>query len=194
MEKFPCPIYASSTRPRNSNSVMWTWNSRRATTDRGLWRRKPPQASRSMGVRKTHRVCAAFSTNAKSPQESSRYEHRTGPSRSSPSPRLHRAGIAVSLYRGDAFRLLHGSPVSRVHRRTLGQAHDHVLEQTSRQETRPNRMLSEERDGLPPLLPPPLSADRTREHPQSPRTRNRIHPAAHRNARFRSPERGVSVP
>src|SRR6266851_10489205 len=188
MERFPCPIYASSTRPRNSNYFMWTWNWPRVTTGRGLWRRKPPQVSRSTAAPRRHRVCAAFSTTAKSPQESSRYEHRTGPSRSSPSPRLHPAGIAVSLYRGDAFWLLHGSPVSRVHRRTLGQAHDHLLEQTSRQETRQNRTLSEERDGLPPLLPPPLSADRTREHPQSPRTRNRIHPPAHRNARFRSPE------
>src|ERR1700674_430568 len=161
MERFPCPICASSTRARNSNCVTWTWNWPRVITGRVLLRRKPPQASRFMGVRKTHRVCAAFSTNAKSPQESSRYEHRTGPSRCSPSPRLHRAGIAVSLYRGDPFRLLCGASIPRLHLCPLGQAHDHLLEQTSRQETRSDRMFSEERNGLPPLLPPPLSPDRT---------------------------------
>src|SRR5208283_3548085 len=79
------------------------------TTDLGLWRKKPPQASRSMVVRKTHRVCAAFSTNAKSPHGSSRYEYRPSPSRRSKSPRLHRSGSPLSLHRSDAFRLLCGA-------------------------------------------------------------------------------------
>ena len=35
----------------------------------------------TMRVRKMLRVCAAYSTNAKSPQESSRYEHRACSSR-----------------------------------------------------------------------------------------------------------------
>src|SRR5260370_5961928 len=194
MERFPFPICASSMRPPKPNYVTWTWNSRRATTGRERWRKKHPRASRSTGVRKTHRVCVAFSTNAKSPHESSRYEHRSRPSRCSPSPRLHRGRSPLSLYCGDAFRLFCGTPISCLHRCSLGQAHNYLLEQTSRQETRSDRMLSKERNGLSPVLAPPLPPDRPREHPQSPATRNRIHPAPHRNARFCPPEPGVSVP
>src|SRR6266404_5989173 len=194
MERFPCPICASSMRPPNSNCVTSTWNWQRVTTDPGLLRKKPPRASRSMGVRKTHPVCATFSTNAKSPLESSRYEHRTCPSRCPESSRIHGKGGPVSLHRSDAFRLLRVASIPRLHRRPLGQAHDHLLGQTSHQASRPDRMLSKERNGLSPVLPPSLPPDRPRKHSQSPRTRNRPHPAAHWNARFCSPESGVSVP
>src|SRR6266436_2382732 len=190
MERFPCPISALSMRPPKPSYVTWTWNWRRATTDHELWRKKPLRASRSMGVRKTHRVCAAFSTNAESPQESSRYEHCTRPSRCPESSRLHRSGSPFSLHRSDAFRLLCGPSIPRVYRRSLGQAHDPLLEQTSNQAPRPHRILSKERNHLSPVLPPALPPDRPRKHSQPPRTRNRIHPAAHRNARFRSPEPG----
>src|SRR6266576_6413731 len=142
MERFPFPIFASSMRLRSSNCVMWTWNWRPATTGRGVWRKKPPQASRSMGIRKTQRVCAAFSTNTKSPQRSSHYEHLSSPSQCSPSPRLHRSRSPLSLHRGDAFRVLRGTSIPGLHLFPLGQAHDHFLEQTSHQKTRPDRALS----------------------------------------------------
>src|ERR1700683_2408957 len=147
MEGFPCPICASSTRPRNSNCVMWTWNWRRVSTDRALWRKKLPRASHSMGVRKTHRVCAGFSTNAKSPQESSRYEHCSCPSRCPKSPRIHRSRSLLSVHCGDTFRLLCCTSIPRFHRGPLGKAHDQLLDQTPHQETRSNRMLSKERNG-----------------------------------------------
>ena len=76
---------------------------------------KPPQDSRSMGTRKTHRVCAACSTNTKSPQGSSRYEHLSSPSRCSRIPWLHRSGSPLSLHRSDAFRLLRGTSIPRLH-------------------------------------------------------------------------------
>ena len=133
----PFPICASSTKTQSSNCAMWTWNWRRATTDRAPWRQKPPRASRSMRVRKTHRVCAACSTNAKSPQESSRYEHRARPSRCPESSRIHRNRGPVSLHRSDAFRLLRGASIPRLHRCPLGQAHDHLLEQTPHQADTP---------------------------------------------------------
>src|SRR5580692_2886284 len=194
MERFPCPICAWSTKSRNSNCAMWTWNSPRVITDHALWRQKPPRVSRCMRDRKTHRVCVAFSTNVRSPQESSIYEHCTHPSRCPESSRLHRSRGSVSLHRSDAFGLLCGTPVSRLHRRPLGQAHDPLLEQTSHQEACPDRMFSKKRNGLSPVLPASLPPDRPREHSQPARTRNRTHPAAHRHARFRSPESGVSVP
>src|SRR5229473_8420518 len=146
MERFLSPICVLSMRIPNSNCVMSIWSWRRATTDRARWPKRPPLASRSMGVRKTHPVCAAFSTNVKSPQESSRYEHRACPSRCPESSRLHRSGGSLSLHRSDAFRLLYGASVSRVHRSPLGQAHDHLLEQTSCQASCPDRMLSKERN------------------------------------------------
>src|SRR6266851_263538 len=194
MERFPCLICASSMRPQSSNCVTWTWNWRRATTGRRLWLKKHPRASRSMDVQKTRRVCAAFSTSAKSLRESSRYEHRCRPSRCTPSPRLHRGRSPFSLHRGDAFRLFCCTSIPCLCRCSLGQAHDPLLEQTSNQTARPDRVLSEERNRLSLVLPPPLPPDRPREHSQPPRTRNRTHPAAHRNARFCSPESGASVP
>src|SRR6266446_8759411 len=184
MERFPCPICASSMRPPNSNCVTSTWNWRRVTTDPGLLRKKPPRASRSMGVRKTHRVCGAFSTNVKSPLESSRYEHCPCPSRCSQGVRIHRGRSPLSLHCGHAFRLLCGAPIPRLHHRPLGLQNQHLLEQTSHQKTRPDGMLSKERNGLSLVLAPALPPDRPREHPQSPATRNRIHPATYRNARF----------
>src|SRR5258708_5271830 len=184
MERFPFPICALSMRPRNSNCVTWTWSWLRAITDRELWLKKPPQASRSTGVRKMHRVCAACSTNKKSRHESSRYEHRSRPSRCARSPWLHQGRSSVSLYRGDAFRLLRGAPIPRLHRYPLGLPNQHLLEQTSHQETRPDGMFSKERNGLPLILAPALSPDRPREHPQSPSTRDRVHPAPHRDSRF----------
>src|SRR6266446_6532169 len=120
MERFPCPICASSMKLPNSNCVTSTWNWRRVTTDPGLLRKKPPRASRSMGVRKTHRVYGAFSTNVKSPLESLRYEHCTCPSHCPEGSRIHRNGGPVSLHRGDAFRLLRGASIPRVHGRPLG--------------------------------------------------------------------------
>src|SRR5208282_5399394 len=168
-ERFLSPICVSSMRPPNWNCVTWTWNSRRVITGHALWRQKPPRASRSMGARKTHRVCVAFSTNARSPQKSSRYEHCTRPSRCPESSGLHRNGGTFSLHCGDAFRLLCSASVSRVHRRSLGQAHDPLLEQTSNQAPRPHRVLSKERHHLSPVLPPPLPPDRPRKHSQPPR-------------------------
>src|SRR5712692_1668412 len=194
MERFPCPIYASSMRPRNSNCVMWTWSWRRAITDRELLRKKPPQASRSMGVRKMHRVCAAFSTNAKSPHQFSRYEHHHCPSRCLEGPRLHRSGSPLSLHCGDAFRLLRGASIPRLHGYLLGLPNQHLLEQASHQETRPDGMFSEEWNGLPLVLAPAVSPDRPREPPQSPRTRDRIHPAPYRDARFCPLAPSVEVP
>src|SRR2546421_331553 len=110
MERFPFPIFASSMRLRSSNCVMWTWNWRPATTGRGVWRKKPPQASRSMGIRKTQRVCAAFSTNTKSPQGSSHYEHLSSPSQCSPSPRLHRIGILDFVFLNQGYQYLETEP------------------------------------------------------------------------------------
>src|SRR6266850_58575 len=169
MGRFPCPICASSMRRRNSKCVMWTLSWRRVTTDRGLWRKKPLRVSPCTAAPKMHRACAAFSTNAKSPHESSRYEHRTCPPRCSSSIRLHRGGSAVSLHRSDAFWLLSGASVSRFCRRPLGQAYDHILEQARKIQTRPHGVFSEERRRVSPVLPPPLPPDRTREHPQPPR-------------------------
>src|SRR5580658_11144011 len=163
MEKFPCPIYVSNTRHRSSNFVMWTWNSRHATTDRARWPTRLPPASRSMRVRKTLRVCAACSTNAKSPQRSLRYEHRACPSRCTRSSRLYRTGSSVSLHRSDAFGLLRGASIPRLHRRPLGLPHQHLLEQASHQEARPDRVLSKKWNGLSLILSPPLSTDRSRE-------------------------------
>src|SRR6266851_216098 len=194
MERFPCPICASSMRPPNSNCVTSTWNWRHATTDRARWPKRPPLASRSMGVRKTHPVCAAFSTNAKSPQESSRYEHRTCPSRCPESSRIHRNGGTVSLHRSDAFRLLRVASIPRLYRRPLGLPNQHLLEQASHQETRPDRMLSKERNGLSPVLAPSLPPNRPREHSQPSGTRNRIHSTAHRNARLCSLPSAMEVP
>src|SRR5260370_19681336 len=147
-----------------------------------------------MRDRKTHRVCGAFSTNVRSPQESSIYEHCTPPSRCPDGSRLRRSRGSVSLHRSDTFRLLCGTPVSRLHRSPLGQAHGPLLEQTSNQAPRSDRMFSKKRNGLSPVLPASLPPDRPREYSQPPRTRNRTHPAAHRDARFRSAESGVSVP
>src|SRR6266436_1091053 len=194
MERFLSPICVLSMRIPNSNCVMSIWSWRRATTDRARWPKRPPLASRSMGVRKTHPVCAAFSTNVKSPLESSRYEHCPCPSPCSPGVRIHRGRSPFSIHRGDAFRLFCCTSISCLCRCSLGQAHDPLLEQTSNQAPRPDRVLSEERNGLSLVLPPPLPPDRPREHSQPPRTRNRTHPAAHRNARFCSPESGASVP
>src|SRR5260221_103095 len=184
MERFLSPICVLSMRTRNSNCVVPIWSWRRATTVRALWRKKPPRGSRSMGVRKTHPVCAAFSMSAKSPLESSRYEHCTCPSRCPESTWIHRNGGSVSLHRSYAFRLFCGAPIPRLHRRSLGLSHQHFLEQTSHQETRPDRMLSKERNCLSPVLAPALPPDRPREHSQPSGTRNRIHSAAHRNARL----------
>ena len=118
-------------RLRNSNCAMWIWNSRLVTTDREPWQKKPRQVSRSMGVRKTHRACAAFSTNAKSPQEFSRYEHRSCPSRCTRSSRLHQSGSSLSLHRSDAFGLLHGSSIPRASPMPIGATAQHILEQAS---------------------------------------------------------------
>src|SRR5216683_3249248 len=184
MERFPCLICASSTRPPNSNCVTWTWSWRRVITDREVWRKRPRQASHSTGVRKTHRAYAAFSTNKKSPRESSRYEHRPCPSRRVEGPWLHRGRSSISLHRGDAFRLLCRASIPSLHRWALGRAHGELLEQTSRQETCQDRMLSKERNGLSLVLAPSLPPDRPRGHSQSPATRNRIHTPPHRDARF----------
>src|SRR5229473_6371771 len=194
MERFPCPICASSMKLPNSNCVTSTWNWRRVTTDPGLLRKKPPRASRSMGVRKTHRVCGAFSTNVKSPLESSRYEHCPCPSRCSPGARIHRGRSPLSLHCGHAFRLLCGAPIPRLHHRPLGLQNQHLLEQTSHQKTRPDGTLSKERNGLSPVLAPALPPDRPREHSQPSGTRNRIHSTAHRNARLRSLPPAMEVP
>src|SRR5713226_4065288 len=194
MERFLSPICVLSIRIPNSNCVMSIWSWRRATTGRARWPKRPPLASRSMGVRKTHPVCAAFSTNVKSPQESSRYEHRTCPSRCPESSRIHRKGGPVSLHRSDAFRLLRGASIPRLHRRPLGLPNQHLLEQTSHQETRPDGIFSKERNGLPLVLAPALSSDRPREHPQSPPTRDRLHPAPYRDARFCPLAPPVEVP
>src|SRR5882762_2534325 len=148
MERFLSPICVLSMRTPNSNCVVSIWSWRRATTGRALWRKKPPRASRSMVVRKTHPVCAAFSMNAKSPLESSRYEHCTCPSRCPERTRIHRNGGSVSLHRSYPFRLLCGTPIPRFHHCPLGLSNQHFLEQTSHQETRPDRMLSKERNGL----------------------------------------------
>src|SRR5882762_4950249 len=155
MERFLSPICVLSMRIPNSNCVMSIWSWRRATTDRARWPKRPPLASRSMGVRMTHPVCAAFSTNAKSPQESSRYEHRTCPSRCPESSRIHGKGGPVSLHRSDAFRLLRVASIPRLHRRPLGLPNERLLEQASHQETRPDRMLSKERNGLSLVLAHP---------------------------------------
>src|SRR5271156_1455816 len=194
MERFPCPTCASNTRPRNSNCVTWTWNWQRATTDRVRWPRRPPRASRSTAVRKTHRACAESSANAKSPREFSRYEYLPRPPRRSPSSRLHRSRGPLPLHCGDAFRLLCCTAIPHLHRHPLGSAHGHLLEQASHQETREDRALSKERNGLSSVLPPSLPPDRPREHPQSPATRNRIYPSAHRNARLCALEPAVEVP
>src|SRR6266478_913656 len=194
MERFLSPICVLSMRIPNSNCVMSIWSWRRATTDRARWPKRPPLASLSMGVRKTHPVCAAFSTNAKSPLESSRYEHRTCPSRCPESSRIHGKGGPVSLHRSDAFRLLRVASIPRLHRRPLGLPKQRLLEQASHQKTRPDGMLSKERNGLSLVLAPSLPPDRPREHPQSPATRNRIHPATYRNARLCSQPPSMEVP
>src|ERR1700734_996970 len=147
-----------------------------------------------MRFRKMLRVCAACSTNARSPQESSRYERRACPSRCTRSSRLYRSGSSVSLHRSDAFRLLRSASIPRLHRRPLGLPHQHLLEQAAHQEARPDRMLSQERNGLSPVLTPSLPPDRPREHSQSSRARNRIHSAAYRNARLCSLSPAVEVP
>src|SRR6266446_5499648 len=193
MERFPCLICALSITHPNSNCATPTWNWRRVTTDPGLLQKKPPRASRSMGVLKTHRVCGAFSTNVKSPLESSRYEHCSCPSRCSPGVRIHRGRSPLSLHCGHAFRLLCGAPIPRLHHRPLGLQNQHLLEQTSHQKTRPDGMLSKERNGLSLVLAPALPPDRPREHPQSPATRNRIHPAPPWNPRFCAFQPTVSV-
>src|SRR5580700_5428441 len=144
MERSLCPIFASNTKPPSLSCVMWTSSLRRVTTDRERWRRRLPRASPFMAVRKIQPGCAAFLTNAKSPQESSRYEHPTGLSRRSKSPRLHGSRGPLSLYRGDTLRLFHSPSIPRFRRCPLGEADDHVLEQTSNQETCPDRTLSEE--------------------------------------------------
>src|SRR5258708_4474178 len=127
-------------------------------------------------------------------QEASRVEHRTCSSRCPESARIHRKGGPVSLHRGDAFRLLRGASIPRLHRRPLGLPNQRLLEQASHQETRPDRMLSKERNGLSPVLAPSLPPDRPREHSQPSRTRNRIHSTAHRNARLRSLPPAMEIP
>src|SRR5580692_9753901 len=194
MERFPYPTCASNTRHQNSNCVTWTWNWRRAITDRVRWPRRLPRASRSMGVRKTHRACAEFSTNAKSPREFSRYEYLPCPSQRSPSSRLHRSGGPLSLHCGDPLRLLCCTAIPHVHWHPLGPAHGQLLGQATHQETREDRALSKERNGLSSVLPPSLPPDRPREHPQPSATRTRIHPSAHRNARLCPLEPAVEVP
>src|ERR1700719_183504 len=167
MERSPCPISASNTRPLNSSCVMWISSWQPVTIGRERWRKKPPRASRFMGVRKMRPGYAAFWTNAKSLQKSSRYEHPTGPYRRPKSPRLHGSRGSLSLHCGDAFRLLRSPSIPRFHRCQLGQANDYVLEQTSHQEACPDRMLSKERNGLSLVFTPALSPDRA--HPKAPR-------------------------
>src|ERR1700723_520942 len=64
--------------------------------------------------------------------------------------------------------LLHRSSIPRVHRCSLGQADDALLEQAQERETRPYRVLSAEWRGLPCLLAPALPPHRKGKRPQPP--------------------------
>src|SRR6201998_1899487 len=163
MERFLSPICASSMRPPSLTSATWTSSSQHASTAPGLWRKRLPRVSPCTAARKTLRVCAAFWTNANSPQESFRYEHRTRPSRRLESAGLQRSGNSLSLHCRAPLRLLPRPPVPRVHRRSLGQTDHDFLEQARNQTTCSHGVLSQERRGLSPLRAAALPADRERK-------------------------------
>jgi hypothetical protein len=68
----------------------------------------------------------------------------------------------------------------------LGRADRCVLEKAPDEETRPYGTLSEKWHHLPSVFAADLPAARPREYSEPPAARNRVHPAAHRHARFRS--------
>src|SRR6202789_431934 len=193
-ERFPSRTCASNTRTPNSYCSAWIWSLPPTNTGLDRWPKRPRPASRSMAGPKTHRACAGFWTSTNSPGRSSRYEYRARPSRCARSSRLHPRRSPFSLHCRDPFWLLHGAPVSGLHWRALGQAHDELLEQDRALEARADRAFSEERRHPSPLLTTTLSPDRKGEPSQSSRPRNRFHQAAHRHSRFRDRQSGVRVP
>src|SRR5580700_7228656 len=176
------------------SSAISIASSRRANTGRDRSPKKPRPASPSTAGPRTHRVCAAFSTNANSRTKSSRYEHRTRRRRRFASPRVYRGRSAFPLPGSHLFWLLHGPPVSRLHRSALGQADDQFLEQDRALAARPHRAFPQERRHSSLVLAAALSRDREGTPAQSPGPRTGFHQAPYRHARFRDRKPRVRVP
>ena len=120
-ERFPCPIFASSTRPRSANcSRVDLELATRHYRPRGLAAKaragfslysRPEDASRLRRI-----------LNDQRPHRRNPCAMNISPSHldALESPRLHRGRSAISLYRCDAFGLLRGASIPRLHRLPIG--------------------------------------------------------------------------
>ena len=174
---------------------MSTWNLRPATTARAPWPKKRKPAFRSMPAARMLRGSGAFSTKAKSRQESLLYEslERTDRRARKPSgtPRKRRVFSISSPRIPDTSSRASSWALPALH---WGKRTTLFWNKLQARTARANVSLCQGRHRLPSLLAEGLSPDWTGESPQSPRARTRIHPHPHCDARLRARESRSRLP